>query len=267
MPRRQGQRSEYDAAHAAALFNGQDGLRPGERALVACIAYDKDQARIALDYTKAYFAQIDLLKGVVQNDSRAADLELNNGVDLSVMANNFRAVRGRPILCAILDAIAIWRDENSAAPDIETYNAIRPGLVTLAPDSMIIGISSPYRKAGLLYSKYKKHFGRNDDHTLVIKAPTRLLNPTVPQEEVDRDLEEDPAKARAEWLAEFRDDIGSWLDVATIEAAVDRGVTVRPPRPDVPSLGRAIPPAARDRTASRPPYLMPSPTAPSSSMR
>jgi len=113
------------AAHAAALFNGQDRLRPGERALVACIAYDKDQARIVLDYTKAYFAQIDLLKGVVQNDSRAADLELNNGVDLSVMANNFRAVRGRPILCAILDEIAIWRDENSAAPDIETYNAIR----------------------------------------------------------------------------------------------------------------------------------------------
>jgi hypothetical protein len=157
------------------------------------------------------------------------------------MANNFRAVRGRPILCAILDELAIWRDESSAAPDVETYNAIRPGLVTLAPASMIVGISSPYRKSGLLYTKFKKHFGRNDDHTLVIKAPTRLLNPTVPQEEIDRDLEEDPAKARAEWLAEFRDDIGSWLDVATIEAAVDRGVTVRPPRSGVAFVGGCDP--------------------------
>jgi len=113
--------------------------------------------------------------------------------------------------------------------DVETYNAIKPGLVTLAPASMIVGISSPYRKSGLLYAKFKKHFGRDDDHTLVIRAPTRSLNPTVPQEEIDRDLEEDPAKARAEWLAEFRDDIGGWLPLEVIEQAVDRGLTVRPP--------------------------------------
>jgi hypothetical protein len=229
------------AAHSAALFDQQHRLRPGERALVACIAFDRDQARIIHDYTRGYFAESPILQQLVQNDARAADFELSNGVDVSVMANNFRAVRGRPILCAILDEIAIWRDENSAAPDTETYNAIRPGLVTLAPDSMIVGISSPYRKSGLLYSKFKKHFGRNDDHTLVIKAPTRLLNPTVPQEEIDRDLEEDPTKARAEWLAEFRDDIGSWLDVATIEAAVDRGVTVRPPRAGLNYVGGCDP--------------------------
>jgi hypothetical protein len=28
-----------------------------------------------------------------------------------------RTVRGRPILCAIFDEIAFWRDENSATPD------------------------------------------------------------------------------------------------------------------------------------------------------
>jgi hypothetical protein len=217
------------AAHSAALFDGQDRLRPGERALVACIAFDKDQAKIVLNYAKAYFGEVPLFANLMQNDSRVADFELSNGVDVSVMANNFRAIRGRPILCAILDEIAIWRDENSAAPDVETYNAIKPGLVTLAPASMIVGISSPYRKSGLLYAKFKKHFGRDDDHTLVIRAPTRSLNPTVPQEEIDRDLEEDPAKARAEWLAEFRDDIGGWLPLEVIEQAVDRGLTVRPP--------------------------------------
>jgi hypothetical protein len=229
------------AAHSAALFDGQDRLRPGERALVACVAFDKDQAKIVLDYTKAYFGEVPLLASMVQNDARAADFQLNNGVDVSVLSNNFRSVRGRPILCAILDEISIWRDETSAAPDVETYNAIKPGLVTLAPASMIVGISSSYRKSGLLYAKFKKHFGRDDDHTLVVKAPTRLLNPTVPQEEIDRDLEEDRAKAMAEWMAEFRDDIGGWLDVATIEAAVDRGVTVRPPRGGINFVGACDP--------------------------
>jgi hypothetical protein len=103
-----------------------------------------------------------------------------------------------------------------------------PALASLSPRSMIIGISSPYRKAGLLYKKFKKHFGKDDD-VLVIQAATRQLNPTIPQELIDRELEEDPAGASAEWMAEFRDDIGGWLAMEIIDAAVDRGVTVRRP--------------------------------------
>jgi hypothetical protein len=215
------------AAHAAALFDQQNRLRPGERAMVACIAYDRDQGRIVLDYTKSYFREVDLLKAMVQNDDRAADFELNNGVDVAVLTNNFRAVRGRPILCAVFDELAFWRDESSASPDEELYRAIKPGLASL-PNSMIVGISSPYRKTGLLYNKFKKHFGRDDDDVLVIRAPTRALNPTIEEAVVNAALEEDPAAAKAEWLAEFRDDIGGWLSLELIQQAVDRGLTVRP---------------------------------------
>jgi hypothetical protein len=35
-----------------------------------------------------------------------------------------------------------------------------------------------------------------------------------------------------EWLGEFRNDLAAYIDLETIEAAVDRGVTVRPPRRD-----------------------------------
>jgi hypothetical protein len=38
-----------------------------------------------------------------------------------------------------------------------------------------------------------------------------------------------PAAANAEWLAQFRDDVTGWATRELIEAAVDRGVTVRPP--------------------------------------
>jgi hypothetical protein len=106
------------------------------------------------------------------------------------------------------------------------YKAIVPGTATL--DGQVIGISSAYRKAGLLYKKHKKHFGQPGD-VLVIQAATRVLNPLIPQEMIDRELADDPAGARTEYLAEFRDDIGGWLAVETIEAAVDRGVAVRPP--------------------------------------
>jgi hypothetical protein len=105
--------------------------------------------------------------------------------------------------------------------------AIKPALAS-PPRSIVIGISTPYRKRGLLYKKFKQHFGKDGD-ILVIRAPTRALNPTIPQEVVDEALEEDFQSAKAEWLAKFRDDIGGWADLALIEQAVDRGVTVRPP--------------------------------------
>jgi hypothetical protein len=199
------------------------------------LANDKDRARIVLDYTRAYFAESPLLRQLVAKDERANDFQLANRVDISVLTNNYRSVRGRPILCAVLDEIAFWRDDNSATPDEETYRALVPGLASI--DGMVIGISSPYRRSGLLYSKFKKHFGKDDDDVLVIRAPTRTLNPTIPQEIVDRALAEDRAAAEAEWNAQFRSDITGWLALEVIEAAVDRGVIVRPPRREFDYVG------------------------------
>jgi hypothetical protein len=217
------------AAHAAALFDGNDTLRPGERALVQCIACDREQSRIILGYTRAFFDS-PMLRRMVTRDT-ADGLELSNGVDIVVATNNFRSARGRTVLCAIFDEVAFWRSEVSSSPDEETYRAIRPGLSTLS-QAMLVGISSPYRKSGLLHAKFKKHFGRDDDDVLVIRAPTASLNPTISPSVIAAAIEDDPSAAKAEWLGEFRDDIGGWADAAVIEAAVDAGVTVRPPRAD-----------------------------------
>jgi hypothetical protein len=75
------------AAHAAAFFDRQDKLRPGERALVAVIACDRDQARICLNYIKAFF-ELPLLKQMVQRETQDG-VELLNNVDVSVQTNGF----------------------------------------------------------------------------------------------------------------------------------------------------------------------------------
>jgi hypothetical protein len=88
----------------------------------------------------------------------ATGLEFWNDVSIEVGTNSFKALRGRAFLLSILDEVAFYADENIASPDAAVYNAMQqPGLATL-PGSMLIGISSPYRKSGLLYTKYKKHF-------------------------------------------------------------------------------------------------------------
>ncbi len=92
----------------------------------------------------------------------------------------------------------------------------------------MIGISSPYRKGGLLYKKFKKHYGQDGD-ILIIKAPTRLLNPTIPQEVVDEALAEDPVAARAEWAGRVPRRRRRLDHRELIDSAIDRNVTVRPP--------------------------------------
>jgi len=136
------------------------------------------------------------------------------------------------VLCAILDETAFYRDERSSSPDEETYRAIAPGLARM-PGSMLIGISTPYRKAGLLYRMFAEHYGRDGDDVLVIRAPSTVFNPTLDRTIIDAAIAEDPAGASAEWLAEFRDDISGWATREIIEAAVDRGVLVRAPLPGV----------------------------------
>jgi hypothetical protein len=123
-------------------------------------------------------------------------------------------------------------------PDIETYRAIVPSLATL-PNSMLIGISSPYKKSGLLYERWKSFFGKDDDDVLVIQASSAQLNPTLDPALIARALEDDPASARSEWLGLWRDDVGAYVPTELIESAVDIGVLVRLPKPGVAYWGFA----------------------------
>jgi hypothetical protein len=63
----------------------------------------------------------------------------------------------------------------------------------------------------------------------VIRAPSMVLNPTLDQRIIDDAMERDPAVARAEWMAEWREDLAQFLDRQVVEAAVDVAVVVRPP--------------------------------------
>src|SRR5712671_4140076 len=55
------------------------------------------------------------------------------------------------------------------------------------------------------------------------------MNPTVPQSLIDAELEEDPAKASSEYLAEFRTDIESFVSREAVEAATVPGRHELPP--------------------------------------
>jgi hypothetical protein len=92
--------------------------------------------------------------------------------------------------------------------------------------------SSPYSRRGALWEQYRKWYGVAGAPCLVWQADTRTMNPTIKQEFVDAQYERDPASAAAEYGAQFRNDIDSYV---TREAI--RGVTVPGRRELLPMSG------------------------------
>jgi hypothetical protein len=114
------------------------------------------------------------------------------------------------LAACICDEIAFWHVDG-ASPDKEIIAAIRPALATLG--GKLIALSSPYAKRGVLWDTFKRAFADDgESRVLVARAPSKLMNPTLPQAVIDDAMRDDPEAARAEYLAEFRSDISSFVD-------------------------------------------------------
>jgi hypothetical protein len=213
------------ATHAA-IGDYSAALRPGELATVLCLAVDRAQARIVLGYIKGYFEAVPMLRELVARET-VDGLELTNRVEIIVGTNDFRSVRGKAIVCAVLDEAAFYGGDG-ASPDREVVAAITPALATLA-NSILVIITSPHRKSGLVYDLWARHYGKADDDVLVIRGASRQFNPTLDQRMIDEAIERDPQAGAAEWLAEFRSDLASFIDRDLVERAVEPGRTVLPP--------------------------------------
>jgi hypothetical protein len=204
-------------------------LAAGEKATVAVIAADRQQARVAFRYITGLIDAVPMLASrVVRRTASAVELEGN--VVIEVHTCSFRSVRGYSFAAVIADECAFWRDEGSASPDAEVIAAIRPGLATLK--GPLIGISSPYSRRGVLWDAYRKHYGQ-DGEVLVWRAASRTMNEGIPESVVAEALADDEPAGRAEWLAEWRRDIEAFISREALEACVVPGRLELPPLPGI----------------------------------
>lgn len=203
----------------------------GERGVLLIIAPDQRQADIVLDHIDANFRGSPVLVQMIETRT-ARELYLTNKISIEVRAADFRRLRGPTYIGVIADEVAFWLTDYSSNPDDEILDAVRPGLSTTG--GPLIMISSPYARRGVLWSTYDKHFGPGgDDLILVAQGSSRTFNPSFPQSVVDRAMARDPAKFSAEYGAEFRRDIESFVSIEAVAACVSRGVFERAPAGDV----------------------------------
>ena len=200
-------------------------LAPGERGTVMVLASDRRQARVILRYVKALL-QVPMLAQLVENET-AEGVDLTNRISIEIHTASFRSTRGYTIVAVLCDEIAFWRSDESANPDKEILDAVRPAMSTI-PGAMLLAISSAYRRSGELYRSYRDHYGQ-DGSVLVVRADTATMNPTVPRKVIAEAYERDPAAAASEYGAEFRSDIAAFLDGDWVTGAVIEGRFELPP--------------------------------------
>ena len=206
------------ACHVALLTDHRKRLAPGEVGTVAVIAASRDQSATVFNYIRGFLLSSPLLAGEVVSINRE-EITLRGDIVIMVTTNSFRTARGQTLLACIGDEVSYWKDESSAQPDVETYRAVLPSLV--ASGGLFVGISTGYRRAGLLFEKHRDFFGRDGDDVLSISGPTEMFNPTIDVAAIAKAREQDPESAAAEWDGGYRRDIAAFLSDHDIDAAVD----------------------------------------------
>ncbi len=217
------------AVYLAVFRDYSDYLAPGEQPIIAIIAANRRQAAVLLRYVSGLIKAVPLLAPLLV-DELAESVKLANGVVIEIHTASIASPRGRTFIAILADEIAFWQpSEQSANPDAEVIGAVRPGLASI-PNSLLLMASSPYWQKGVLYNTFRRHWGKDDARVLVWRGTTAEMNETIDPAIIREAYEEDPVSATAEYGAQWRTDVDSYISHDVVEVAIVRGRHELPPR-------------------------------------
>ena len=126
------------AVFLACFFDWRPFLGPGEVGTIMIVAADRRQARVIMRYCLGLLEFIPMLKRQIEGTTQES-ISLKNRIVIEIHTASFRTTPGYTIVAALLDEIAYWPvDESAAAPDVEVINAIRPGMATIPASNVAV---------------------------------------------------------------------------------------------------------------------------------
>jgi len=206
------------AVYEAAAGGHEKHLTVGEQGHIALVAQDMRAARVLYGYIRAKLEDSPLLSQLIL-DTRKSEIDLTNGLSISIFPCSFRAPRGFSVPVAVLDELAFFRHEG-AIIDKEVIDSIRPGQATF-PGAKLIKISSPYSKSGALFADFATRHQRED--LLCFKATSWDMNPSIPKSFLANEKERDPEYFDREYGANFSSSISNVFDREYVEDCVQFG--------------------------------------------
>ena len=144
-----------------------------------------------------------------------------------------KSVRGMAIFCLICDEIAHWNLlENSAESDIQVLRAAAPSLAQFDEVGLILKLSSPNIKRGVLHDSYDLWTKKNSpEGVLILKAPSWFWNEIIKEKFYRIENIKDPHGFDCEYRANFVDSISNFFDATYVDKCVMAGVTFLTPDP------------------------------------
>lgn len=211
-----------------ACFGGHEPyLARGERGVIPLVYQDARASRVGFDYIKTYLTTAPLLASLVE-DVLATEIRLTNRISIMGFPCTVPSLRSWSIPHGTMNELGFFPIQGQANSDDEIQTSIRRGMVGF-PRTLLLKVSTPYLRAGVLHDDFTKFWGVADPDRLVVRTPSWVLNPTL-AERLVRERRLDPIRFEREFGATFTDDLSACFDYAALMACRgETGMREHPP--------------------------------------
>jgi len=174
-------------------------LAAGERATIRVTCPSKQQAQDSFGFLLGIF-EAPLLKPLIERTTQDT-VSLANRIDIRVQPASFRTSRGGSTKAWFFDeANFLFVDGLNALPEL--LAAAHPSLATV-PGSRLYLNSSVYDQTTEMAQAKRRYWAVNDAPVLVTVGGWEIMRPDL-KGTVEKAMERDPERARAEWFSEER---------------------------------------------------------------
>jgi hypothetical protein len=234
------------AIYCAIITNWGQYLHKTPFATVLILSHSKEFSDEVLEIIRALIQKSPVLRRLVnvKKKNTASTLNLSipfitdgkitySRVQIKVGAANSKTTRGIACCACLADEIAYWNvDENMKETDEKIMRAVRPSMKQFGERALLIKLSSPGIKQGVLYGEYQKWLKKELPGSYVVfKAPSWVWNTILPKKEFIEEWKLDQDGFNTEYRANFVDSLSFFINPEFIDLAVVKGVAFQPPEP------------------------------------
>lgn len=221
-------------------------LGKGNVATILVMSHTKDFSDEIIDLIRSLIEESPILRRLIDHKKKNTASTINlkvpfynedtkrirySRVRIRTNAASSKSSRGSACPAILCDEIAFWgSDPNAKETDVEIIRAVRPSMAQFEGFDMMIKLSSPNIKQGVLYETWKKYrAGNSPKNVLVLQSPSWMFNNRIPKNRFYLDFQDDMENFDREFRANFIDSISTFITPEAIDRATLNGVTFLPP--------------------------------------
>lgn len=234
------------AIYCAISTNWKPFLRKTPFATVLVLSHTREFSDEIIELIRTLVEASPLLSRLINKKKRNTASTLNlatpwivdgklehSRVQIKTSAASSKSTRGVAACAVLCDEIAFWNlDDSLKETDDKIMKAVRPATKQFGSSALIIKLSSPGIRQGVLYNEYTRwEKGTLPKNYVIFRAPSWVWNTILPKEEFIIEWELDPEGFDTEYRANFVDSISNFISPEFVDMAVLSGVAFQAPDP------------------------------------